>query len=190
MTRVERKDLAARGCVDIPLQGLPAYSPDISEIFPLHKKHRGARRRVSKKEERRFLRTGLLMVYMALPQAVAEGPPPFFVKAPGTPERPATDPRDVARFLLLRTLEGWSYDKAYNTLDALPSLAEILGFPKPRGLPAPSTVEGRVARVSLSYWEELVRRTGIAFTKGTWLARAALTARALSATRAIQSGRR
>ena len=106
------------------------------------------------------------MVYAALAQAVAEAPPPFSVKAHGTPGRKPTDPRDVVRFLLLRALEGWSYDKVYNTLSALPSLAEILGFTQPHVVPAPSTVGGLMARIPVSYWEEFVRRTGVVFTEG------------------------
>ncbi|MDE1880161.1 MAG: transposase [Euryarchaeota archaeon] len=132
----------------------------------LNKRQRRARRQSSKREYRRFLRTGLLMVYVALAQAVAEAPAPFSVKAKGTPGRKPTDPRDVVRFLLLRALEGWSFDKVYNTLSALPSLAEILGFTKPFEVPAPSTVGGLVGRIPVSYWEELVRRTGIVFAKG------------------------
>ncbi len=133
---------------------------------PLNKKERRARRRTAQAAYRRFLRTGLFAVYIALREAVRQADPPFRVKANGTPGRTPADPRDVILFLLLRALEGWSFDKTYATLRALPHLATILGFSKPAHLPAPSTVQGLVKRIPVSYWEELVRRTGLVFSKG------------------------
>ena len=46
----------------------------------------------------------------------------------------------MLRFLLIKNLEGRSYDETYTILEALPELAAQLGFE--REVPAPSTVLG------------------------------------------------
>jgi transposase len=88
---------------------------------------------------------------------VDEASAPYRCRPYGTPGRPPTDPRAIARFLLLKNLEGWSYDETYATLEALPELAHKAGF---RGkIPAASTVAMLVMRVPIPYLEELITRT-------------------------------
>jgi transposase len=100
------------------------------------------------------LRYGWSEALEGLSHLVLRLPPPFVVRPPGTPGRPPTDPRDVARFLLLRALEGWSYDETHATLVALPQLARRLGF---RRVPAAPTVAALVPRVPTTYLEQLIR---------------------------------
>lgn len=57
------------------------------------------------------------------------------------------------RFLLLRALEGWSYDETHATLVALPQLAQRLGFHR---VPAAPTVAALVVRIPTPYLERLV----------------------------------
>jgi len=80
-------------------------------------------------------------------------PEPYPVRPSGTRGRPPTDPRDVVRFLLLRALEGWSYDETHATLAACPDLRRQLGFHR---LPAAPTVAALAPRVPPSYLERLV----------------------------------
>ncbi len=75
------------------------------------------------------------------------------MRPPGTPGRPPTDPRDVVRFLLLRALEGWSYDEVHATLWAVPQLARRLGFHR---IPAAPTAAALVHRIPVDYLERLV----------------------------------
>jgi transposase len=58
----------------------------------------------------------------------------------------------VVRFLLLRALEGWSYDETHATLAACPDLRRQLGFHR---LPAAPTVAALVPRLSPSYLQRL-----------------------------------
>lgn len=126
-------------------------------------KRRGLQRR-NHRRYRRFLRNGKGRLYRVLAQLVAEGPSPYRCRPYGTPGRPPTNPYDVARFLLLKNLEGWSYDETYATLDALPELAAKLGF---RGkVPAASTVASLVMRVPVSYLEGLIGRTAGRLVRG------------------------
>lgn len=119
-------------------------------------KRRGLQRR-NHRHYRQFLRKGKGRLYRILAELVAEGPSPYRCRPYGTPGRPPTNPYDVARFLLLKNLEGWSYDEAYATLEALPELAARLGF---RGkVPAASTVASLVSRVPVTYLEGLLART-------------------------------
>lgn len=111
------------------------------------------RRRIDWVRYRHFLRNGWTDVLRRLSQLVRELPPPFSVRPPGTPGRPPTDPRDVVRFLLLRALEGWSYDEVHATLRALPQLARRLGF---RKVPAAPTAAALVGRIPIAYLERLV----------------------------------
>ncbi len=59
----------------------------------------------------------------------------------------------MVRFLLLRALEGWSYDEVHSTLRALPQLARRLGFHK---VPAAPTVAALVRQIPVAYLERLV----------------------------------
>ncbi len=61
----------------------------------------------------------------------------------------------MVRFLLLRSLEGWSFDTTYATLRALPELARLLGFRAT--IPAASTASQLVEKVPLDYLERLVQ---------------------------------
>ncbi len=112
---------------------------------------------------RQFLRHGWLLLFPLLRSVVHEAPPPFRVKAPGTPGRPPTDPKDVLRFLLLKNLQGWSYDETHATLEVLPELRRLLGF---RQLPAASTVVGLVRKVPIGYLEDLVGRLAVRLANG------------------------
>jgi transposase len=103
---------------------------------------------------RAFLRHGWSPTLDRLARLVHRLPAPFEVRGPGTCGRPPTDPRDVVRFLLLRALEGWSYDETHATLAALPELVQRLGFHK---LPAAPTVAALVPKVPTAYLEELLR---------------------------------
>ncbi len=57
------------------------------------------------------------------------------------------------RFLLLRALEGWSYDEVHATLAACRDLRRQLGFCR---LPAAPTVAALVLRIPPSYLERLI----------------------------------
>ncbi len=123
--------------------------PDRAKYSSTHSRHR----RLDWARYRHFLRNGWTDILRRLSELVRELPPPFFVRPPGTPGRPPTDPRDVVRFLLLRALEGWSYDEVHATLQALPQLARRLGF---RKVPAAPTVAALVGRIPITYLEQLV----------------------------------
>lgn len=119
--------------------------------YPSPAEHRV--RRTDWARYRQFLRHGWVALLSCLNRLVRRLPPPYSVRPPGTPGRPPTDPRDVVRFLLLRALEGWSYDETHATLAALPQLARRLGFHQ---LPAAPTVAALVLRIPTSYLERLV----------------------------------
>ena len=70
----------------------------------------------------------------------------------------------MARFLLIKNFEGWSYDETYATLEALPELANKLGFR--RGVPAASTVVGLVTKVPATYMEGLIAETSRRLVRG------------------------
>lgn len=112
------------------------------------------RRRIDWARYRYFLRHGWSEVLRTLADTVASLPPPYAVRPPGTPGRPPTPPRDVVRFLLLRSLEGWSFDETHATLCALPQLARRLGF---RRIPAAPTAAALIGRIPVPYLERLVR---------------------------------
>lgn len=117
---------------------------------------KGLRRR-NHRRYRRFLRHGRGRLYRVLAELVGEAPTPYRCRPYGTPGRPPTNPYDIARFLLLKNLERWSYDETHATLEALPELARKLGF---RGrVPAASTVASLVMRVPVRYLEGLIGRT-------------------------------
>ncbi len=59
----------------------------------------------------------------------------------------------MVRFLLLRALEGWSYDETHATLATCPDFRRRLGF---RHLPAAPTVAALAPRVPPLYFERLV----------------------------------
>ncbi|MGI0129859.1 MAG: transposase [Thermoplasmata archaeon] len=119
--------------------------------YPSPPQHRF--RRLDWARYRRFLRHGWKPLLALLRRLVRDLPTPYSVRPPGTRGRPPTDPRDVVRFLLLRTLEGWSYDEVHATLDACPEFRRRLGF---RHLPAAPTVAALSARVPPTYLERLV----------------------------------
>ncbi len=112
------------------------------------------RRRIDWARYRHFLRNGWADVLRRLAALVRRLPPPYWVRLPGTPGRPPTHPRDVVRFLLLRALEGWSYDETHATLTALPQLARRMGFHR---IPAAPTVAALVPRIPAAYLEQLIR---------------------------------
>lgn len=128
----------------------------------LHAKRRGPNRR-NHQRQRHFLRHSALSVFLTIAQVVREAPIPYRTRPYGTPGRPPADPRDIARFLLLKTLQGWSFDETYAMLEALPSLAEILGF---RKVPAASTVAALVDRVPISWLEGVLQQTVRRLTQG------------------------
>jgi hypothetical protein len=111
-------------------------------------------RRLNWARYRRFLRHGWSSVLRTLADLVTRLSPPFPIRPPGTPGRPPTDPKDLVRFLLLRALEGWSYDEVHATLVALPELARRMGF---RRLPAAPTVAALAPRIPVEYFERLIR---------------------------------
>lgn len=110
-------------------------------------------RRIDWGRYRRFLRHGWSDVLRVLAELVVELPPPYPVRPPGTPGRPPTDPKDVVRFLLLRALEGWSFDEVHATLSALPELARRLRF---RHVPAAPTAAALARRLPATYLETLL----------------------------------
>jgi transposase len=59
----------------------------------------------------------------------------------------------VLRFLLLRALEGWSYEETHATLAACPDLRRQLGFHR---LPAAPTVAALVPRIPPTHLEHLI----------------------------------
>ncbi len=61
----------------------------------------------------------------------------------------------MVRFLLLRALEGWSFDTTYATLTALPELARLLGFRTT--IPAASTAAQLVPQISADYLERFLQ---------------------------------
>jgi transposase len=112
-------------------------------------------RRIDWARYRRFLREGWSDVLRVLADLVRDLPPPYRVRPPGTPGRPPTDPKDVVRCLLLRALEGWSFDEVHATLCALPQLARRL---RCRRIPAAPTVAALAPRVSVEYLQTLLAR--------------------------------
>lgn len=131
---------------------------------PVHRKtERTGLQRRNHQRHREFLRHSLASTYLTFRQVVRDAPPPYRCRARGTSGRPPTDPRDVVLFLLLRTLEGWSYDHTYDVLHTLPALREMLGM---RGLPAASTVANLVDRIPASYWTSLLQITVLRLAKG------------------------
>ncbi len=70
----------------------------------------------------------------------------------------------MARFLLIKNFEGWSYDETYANLEALPELARKLGFRAK--VPAASTVVGLVAKVPAEYLETLIAETSRRLVRG------------------------
>jgi len=129
-----------------------------------HRTRKGLNRR-NHRRYRQFLRHGRGRLYRVLSELVDAAPPPYRCRPYGTPGRPPTNPYDIARFLLLKNLEGWSYDETYATLEALPELAAKLGFRE--RLPAASTVASLVMRVPVGYLEDLIGRTARPLTRGT-----------------------
>jgi hypothetical protein len=95
---------------------------------------------------------------------VDDSPPPFRVKKDGTPGRKPTDPRHVARCVLLKALTGGSYDMVHDLLCAWPGVCRSLGFESP---PKPTTVQGLVKRIpqnttakakGSAAWKRMARR--------------------------------
>jgi len=121
----------------------PKYPPT-----PVHR-----HRRIDWARYRRFLRHRWRPLFLLVRQLVRTVPPPYDVRPPGTPGRPPTDPRDVVRFLLLRALEGWSYDETHATLAACSDFRRLLGFHR---LPAAPTVAALASRVPSTYLEQLI----------------------------------
>jgi hypothetical protein len=111
-------------------------------------------RRIDWARYRQFLRNGWSEILRILGDLVTTRTPPYSVRPPGTPGRPPTNPRDVVRFLLLRALEGWSFDETHASLRALPQLARTLRF---RRIPAAPTAAALVGRIPLTYLERLLR---------------------------------
>jgi transposase len=128
-------------------QALPASDLAKTPSLPRH-------RRVDWGRYRRFLRHGWSLLLRTLAELVTSRPPPYTVRPRGTPGRPPTDPKGVARLLLLRALEGWSFDETHAMLQALPQLARRLGF---RRVPAAPTAAALVGRIPIRYLEDLVQ---------------------------------
>ena len=152
-----KKALRGGGCVDTPPRRRPNGREE-TRAFPSEKAW-GPKgdRSTDHRRYRRFLRHGRGRFYRVLADLVDQAPAPYRCRPYGTPGRPPTDPRAIARSLLLKNLEGWSYDETYATLEALPELAHKVGF---RGkIPAASTVAMLVMRVPVPYLEDLIRRT-------------------------------
>jgi Transposase DDE domain len=84
---------------------------------------------------------------------VALAPPAYRIRPPGTPGRPPTDPREVVRCLLFRSLHRCSFDQAHARLLAFPDVARTLGV---RRLPAAPTVAALAVRVPPPYLERLL----------------------------------
>lgn len=127
-------------------------SPDADRTkYPPPPSHRF--RRIDWARYRRFLRRGWGTLLNSLGRMVRTLPPPYPVRPPGTPGRPPTDPREVVRFLLLRALEGWSFDETHATLTACSDLRRRLGFHR---LPAAPTVAALAHRVPPSYFGRLI----------------------------------
>ena len=127
------------------------------------KVRKGLQRR-NHRRYRAFLRHGQGRFYRLLAELVEEAEAPYRCRPYGTPGRPPTNPRDVARFLLLKNFEGWSYDETYATLEALPELARKLGFRKT--VPAASTVAMLVTKVPTRLLEDLLARTTVHLVRG------------------------
>lgn len=160
-----------RGCVSHTPRRR-SFDRSEARAFPEQKPHlpsdpkphgrKGLHRR-NYQRHRQFLRHGWLLLFPLLRTVVNEAPPPFRVKAPGTPGRPPTDPRDVLRFLLLKNLEGWSYDETHATLEVLPELRRLLGF---RKLSSASAVVGLVHKVPIGYLEDRVGSLALRLANG------------------------
>lgn len=133
--------------------GLAARAlPDANRTkYPPPPAHRA--RRIDWVRYRRFLRRGWAALLARLREVVRALPPPYSVRPPGTPGRPPTDPREVVRCLLLRALEGWSFDETHATLAASADLRRSLGI---RRLPAAPTVAALADRVPPSYLQRLI----------------------------------
>ncbi|HZY70587.1 MAG TPA: transposase, partial [Thermoplasmata archaeon] len=110
-------------------------------------------RRLDWARYRRFLRRGLRRTVIRIARLVARAPPAFRVRAPGTPGRTPTDPREVVRCLLFRSLHHCSYDQAHAMLLAFPDVARVLGV---RRLPAAPPVAALAVRVPPPYLERLL----------------------------------
>lgn len=130
-----------------------ATPPPDRAKYPSPPSHR--RRRIDWARYRRFLRAGWTALFARLRGAIRDLSPPYVVRPPGTSGRPPTAPREVVRFLVLRALEGWSYDETHATLAAGSDLRRQLGF---RHLPAASTVAALAPRVPSGYLERLISR--------------------------------
>ncbi len=128
-----------------------------------HRKRRGLDRR-DHRRYRQFLRHGKGRVYRRLASLVEMSPSPYRTRPYGTRGRPPTPPKDVLRFLLIKNLEGWSYDETYATLEALPELVAKLGFE--REVPAPSTVLGWVDKIPVGFLEGLLALTVRSLVRG------------------------
>ncbi len=146
-----------RGDSPRAVQGASVYADHKKSTF--HRKHnrRGLHRR-DYTRYRDFLRHGLVIFYATLSRLVEEAPPPYRVRDPHTRGHPPADPRDITRFLLIRALEGWSYDHVYAVLTAQADLPKVLGFTK---VPHPNTVLGNLDRIPVHYWERLVQRLSL-----------------------------
>lgn len=123
------------------------------------------RRKKYQKKYRKFLRNGLGKVLVTMGETIDNSPPHFKVKPPGTRGRPPTPPKDVVRFLLLRSLFFWSYDSIYALLNVSTCITKALGFEK---IPAPTTVQGLVDKVPRSYMEELIRALASRIRRKRW----------------------
>lgn len=132
------------------LSAQASYEPDRPK-YPSSPTHRY--RRIDWARYRRFLRHRWKALFALLRHLVRGTPSPYSVRPPHTRGRPPTDPRDVLRFLLLRALEGWSYDETHATLAACPDLRRQLGF---RRLPAAPTVAALAPRIPPPHLERLI----------------------------------
>lgn len=139
-------------------------APENSRALPTQKKatlHPKPRRGLSRRDHqghRAFTRYGLLVVFQTLSHLVRTNPPPFRVREAHTRGRPPTDPRDAALFVLIRALEGWSFDTTFAHLTAVPGLPQLLGF---RRVPHPSTVVGLLDRIPPIYFEGLLQQLNL-----------------------------
>lgn len=127
-------------------------------------KVRKSLQRRNHRQYRAFVRHRRGRFYRLLSELVKEAEAPYRCRPYGTPGRPPTNPQHVARFLLLKNVEGWSYDETYATLEVLPELARKLGFRKT--VPAASTVAMLVTRVPTPYLEDLLARPTVRLVRG------------------------
>jgi len=107
---------------------------------------------------RRFRRSEVESVLKVMKKVVFKSPPPYRIKPPNTKGRPPANPYDIILFLLVKAYFCFSYDMTYAFFTAFPSLARKCGMKK---VPAPTTVQGLVCKISTRYLQLLIRLTSL-----------------------------